>query len=260
MHTFLGRGFYGSGSTLWRRDLINVLLQLCEIAPQLKFIPQLETTVQKATLPKFENIMKAIILLNIQDAVPATRNLARYIVLSQDHKSQPWVEKIRSENSESWMEEMRQANSDLVLQKDEVDLNKVETHQNLEKNIKELINLDMVGAPRTSEDLSKRRDLLSQILGYELVSDLPRSLFNKHDIHVQRAREIIGPAIIETMEYCAAIWHTAIQSNSDCFWGLVHLYNLFGSTSHEQFQIAFARIQKQDLERDKSEKDNESWE
>jgi hypothetical protein len=82
------------------------------------------------------------------------------------------------------------------------------------------------------ETISSSQQLVT-ILGYEYQSDIPLNLNHIHNVHIQRAREIIGPAVLNTMDLCRGFWGKELDPNA--FWQLVELYKNHGGIASAEF-------------------------
>ena len=84
---------------------------------------------------------------------------------------------------------------------------------------------------------------LNRLLGYSFTDRMGNRPYSTstHSPHIQRAREIMGPAVSESMEVCRGFWRSVLSVEN--FFALVSAHQAYGGVESEGFKKELRRIE-----------------
>jgi hypothetical protein len=206
------------------RSVLTILLQLNDTTSSgIKGI-----MVKSPSYWKGQRILQAVIDLPDLAALPALRNLAQFTLLTFES-----IEKGKSNTPpsplSSELDAIRTANAGIT------SILPV-TETALETLIYNYISDSLQTKKFNQEPLNR-------LLGYTFTEHLGNQLrpISGCSPHIQRAREIMGPAISETIDVCGGFWCSLLSTQD--FFALVAAHQLHGGVKSEGFRKLLREIE-----------------
>lgn len=183
-----------------------------------------------ASYRRIERTMQAIINSPDLAPLPALRNLAEVILMN--------FENAKNGKSNAPPSALSSDLEDICAANAEITSILPPTDTALETLIYNYISDSLHGLPGR-----RNQEPLNRLLGYTFTDRLghPLHASRKKSPHIQRAREIMGPAISETMDVCRGFWVRELSLES--FFSLVAAHQVHGGVRTKGFQKALREVE-----------------